>query len=151
MEDIPKIENKPNNKAVASELFDAECGKCGKKVKVPFKPDGKRPVYCKACLGKNGSSNNNNIIKNEEKPKSAFEKLPYISLEDTAKEFVPAKKEKRVEKVTKPEVIDVNKTKKQVDLLGLREVIKEAKKERVEEKQGPKEKGIINPGEVIKF
>jgi len=147
VENMPKMEIKSNNRTATSELFDAECEKCGKKVKVPFKPDGKRPVYCKSCLGKNGSTNNHH----EEKPKSAFEKLPYISLEDTAKEFIPTKKEKRVENIVKPEIIDVNKMKKKIDFIGLREVIKEVKKEKIEEKKEPKEKGIINPGEVIKF
>jgi len=148
VEDMPKIEARVNNRT-ASELFDAECERCKKKVKVPFKPDGKRPVYCKSCLGKsNGNGNNTNI---EEKPKSNFEKLPFISLEDTAKEFVPVKKEKRVEKAVKPEIVDTNKTKKKIDIQGLRDVIKEAKKEKVEENKEPKKNGIINPGEVIKF
>ena len=31
-------------------LYDAQCAKCKKWVKVPFNPDPKRPVYCKACL-----------------------------------------------------------------------------------------------------
>jgi len=149
VENMPKMEIKSVNRTSGAELFDAECGKCGKKVKVPFKPDGKRPVYCKACLGKNGSINNSSKITNhEEKPKNSFEKLPYISLDDTAKDFVPVKKEKRVEKVAKPESIETNKTKKKIDILGLREVIKEVKKEKKEE---PKETGIINPGEIIKF
>lgn len=25
------------------------CSKCGKPTKLPFKPDGKRPVYCREC------------------------------------------------------------------------------------------------------
>jgi len=33
-------------------LYDANCALCKKPVKVPFEPDGKRPVYCKACLKK---------------------------------------------------------------------------------------------------
>ncbi|MCK9445599.1 type IV secretion system DNA-binding domain-containing protein [bacterium] len=153
VENMPKMEIKSVNRTSSAELFDAECGKCGKKVKVPFKPDGKRPVYCKACLGKNGSSNNapTNVVSHEEKPKTSFEKLPYISLEDTSKDFVPAKKEKRVEKVAKPENVDTGKIKKKIDILGLREVIKEAKKEKIEEKKEIKETGIINPGEIIKF
>ena len=153
VEDMPKIEARVNNRT-ASELFDAECEKCKKKVKVPFKPDGKRPVYCKSCLGKNngnGNNNSNNHNNVEEKSNNTFEKLPFISLEDTAKEFVPVKKEKRVEKVVKPEIIDTNKTKKKIDIQGLREVIKEAKKEKTEENKEPKKNGIINPGEVIKF
>jgi CxxC-x17-CxxC domain-containing protein len=131
VQELPKMIARENRQA---DLFDAICEKCQKKVKVPFKPDGKRPVYCKSCLGS----------KNE--PKSAFEKLPFISLEDTAKEFAPAKKEKK--NIIKPEIIDVNKAKKKIDIEGLREVIKEAKKEKEEK---PRETGTINPGEVIKF
>ncbi|MBD3208230.1 MAG: type IV secretion system DNA-binding domain-containing protein [Candidatus Nealsonbacteria bacterium] len=33
-------------------LHDAVCSMCGKKTKVPFEPDGVRPVYCKSCLSK---------------------------------------------------------------------------------------------------
>lgn len=149
VEDMPKFEARPSNRTATSELFDAECQKCGKKVKVPFKPDGKRPVYCKACLGRNGSNNNGNN-NHEEKPKSNFEKLPFISLEETARDFSPEQK-KRPEKIIKPEITDANKPRKKIDVLGLREVIKEVKKEKIEEKKEPREKGIINPGEVIKF
>ena len=80
-------------------LFDAECQMCGKKIKVPFEPDDKRPVYCKTCLGK---------------PKE-------INLEKVAKDFVPQKKENKI------------------DLEGLREIIKETKQ------------GKINPGDKIEF
>ncbi len=31
-------------------LYDAQCAKCQKWTKVVFKPDNKRPVYCKTCL-----------------------------------------------------------------------------------------------------
>lgn len=30
--------------------YDAQCSGCGEKLKVPFKPDGQRPVFCKDCL-----------------------------------------------------------------------------------------------------
>jgi CxxC-x17-CxxC domain-containing protein len=30
---------------------DAVCAKCGKNCKVPFKPIGDKPVYCKECFG----------------------------------------------------------------------------------------------------
>jgi CxxC-x17-CxxC domain-containing protein len=140
LNELPKMETRERPQQ-QTELYDAQCEKCGKKVKVPFKPDGKRPVYCKACLGKN----------NEERPKSSFEKLPYISLNETSKEFTPVKKEKKQERmVIKPEIVDVNKTaRKKIDLEGLRDVIKTAKKEK--EESDNKETGIINPGEVIKF
>lgn len=36
----------------ARELFEAECWVCGRKVQLPFKPDGIRPVYCKEDIKK---------------------------------------------------------------------------------------------------
>jgi CxxC-x17-CxxC domain-containing protein len=33
-------------------LYNAQCSRCQKKVKVPFLPDPSRPVYCKSCLKK---------------------------------------------------------------------------------------------------
>ncbi len=35
-------------------LYEAQCQNCGKKIKVPFKPDPKKPVFCKSCLKKLG-------------------------------------------------------------------------------------------------
>lgn len=35
-----------------TDLYDAVCDRCGKKIKVPFKPDPERSVYCKSCLKK---------------------------------------------------------------------------------------------------
>lgn len=34
------------------ELYDARCSNCDKLVKVPFKPDASRPIYCKTCRKK---------------------------------------------------------------------------------------------------
>lgn len=32
------------------ELFHAICANCGKSCQVPFKPNGKKPVFCKECF-----------------------------------------------------------------------------------------------------
>ena len=32
------------------EEYEATCASCAKKIKVPFKPDPRRPVYCPSCL-----------------------------------------------------------------------------------------------------
>lgn len=32
------------------ELFDAICSKCKKNCKVPFRPTGDKPVYCRDCF-----------------------------------------------------------------------------------------------------
>ena len=34
------------------ETHEITCSDCGKKSEVPFKPDGKRPVYCRDCFQK---------------------------------------------------------------------------------------------------
>lgn len=35
------------------ELFDAECNGCHARCQVPFRPNGKKPVYCSNCFTKN--------------------------------------------------------------------------------------------------
>ncbi len=42
----------PAKKADTKEMFDAICVECQKEIKVPFKPDPKRAVYCKECFAK---------------------------------------------------------------------------------------------------
>jgi CxxC-x17-CxxC domain-containing protein len=36
------------------ELFQATCASCQKSCEVPFKPNGRKPVYCKECFAANG-------------------------------------------------------------------------------------------------
>ena len=36
------------------EMFQATCASCGNTCEVPFRPNGKKPVYCKECFAKNG-------------------------------------------------------------------------------------------------
>jgi len=51
---ISKIES--GKKKKEDEVFDQDlekiylCDRCGAETKVPFKPDGVRPIYCKSCL-----------------------------------------------------------------------------------------------------
>lgn len=42
----PKEETEKRNK----NLYDAECDTCGVAIKIPFRPDGERPTFCKDCL-----------------------------------------------------------------------------------------------------
>jgi CxxC-x17-CxxC domain-containing protein len=32
------------------EMFEAACSNCGNKCEVPFRPNGKKPVYCRDCF-----------------------------------------------------------------------------------------------------
>ncbi len=45
----PKGESRP------LEMHQATCVACRKFCEVPFKPNGKKPVYCRDCFGKEGS------------------------------------------------------------------------------------------------
>lgn len=40
----------------SSMAHDATCADCGKACKVPFKPNGKKPVYCINCFKKEGNA-----------------------------------------------------------------------------------------------
>lgn len=35
------------------QLFDAFCSNCGAQTRVPFKPTGRKPIYCSECLAIN--------------------------------------------------------------------------------------------------
>lgn len=85
--------------APVSVLYEARCAECGKAVKVPFKPDGKRPVFCKSCLKK--------VKKTQEQEVS---QIPAVSLKTALGEkpisFLDAarkKREKRPRKKVKKE------------------------------------------------
>lgn len=59
--EVKKEEKKPDN----IYKFSAKCARCSKETKLPFKPDGVRPVYCTDCLS---------IIKNEKKTEADVRK-----------------------------------------------------------------------------
>ncbi len=40
---------KNNGSRSERKLYDAVCADCGAETKVPFKPNGTRPVYCSNC------------------------------------------------------------------------------------------------------
>ena len=116
-----------STEAAPTVLFDAQCQKCGKSIKVPFKPDGVRPVYCKACLEK--------VTKGEEEEKEAEEtketkeeKEERISLREATKQepvfFHPSTRKKEERERVK---------KKEVNVEELKKVLKESlKKEKNE-------------------
>jgi CxxC-x17-CxxC domain-containing protein len=34
-----------------AQMYPATCAQCGNATEVPFRPDGKRPIYCRNCFG----------------------------------------------------------------------------------------------------
>jgi CxxC-x17-CxxC domain-containing protein len=58
------------------ELFDAICAKCGNACQVPFRPNGQKPVYCRACFGNpQNSAGKENFIRRDV-PARPFEPRP---------------------------------------------------------------------------
>ena len=108
-------------------LYDAKCQKCGREIKVPFKPDGVRPVYCKSCLKKDESPEHQSEEKIEEK-----EGIKTVSLED----LIPNK---------------IKKQRKPVSKVNLKKALEEALKDKKDNSPKNSKKGIIKPGEIIKF
>lgn len=49
----------------SGELFDAVCATCGKKCQVPFRPNGKKPVYCNDCFASQGDRGEYNNPKSD--------------------------------------------------------------------------------------
>lgn len=43
------------NRRVNRPMFEVPCAGCGEIARVPFQPDGSRPVYCSDCFRSNSS------------------------------------------------------------------------------------------------
>jgi len=131
-------------------LFDAKCSMCGKDTKVPFLPDGKRPVYCKSCRKKLGiekkessSADLNKIEASEEKEEKT------ISLND----LLPKREDNRMPPPTPEKNSRPKPKRKEVDLSELRKALEESldKQEQKEKAKNNNKNGVIQPGETIKF
>lgn len=76
----------------AGQLIETPCWNCGKTATVPFKPDGKRPVYCMDCLKKIEAGTL--IPLPERMPKIGREKfnqsLDLLGIEFSARGAIPA-------------------------------------------------------------
>ena len=109
------------------QLFEAACSVCGKKILVPFKPDGKRPIFCQ----KHRSYLFDDEIKQE--------KEEGLSLRNLSQRTTQFRKEPHV-----------RKSKSTPDFKGLRELLEEAGVKKSNNEEQKKEKKL-NSGESIKF
>lgn len=71
------------------EMFQAVCASCGKTCEVPFRPNGKKPVYCKECFAENGGPA---AEPRNERP-FAREGFPSAPRNDSGKEIIELKKQ----------------------------------------------------------
>ena len=113
-----------STEAAPTVLFDAQCQKCGKSIKVPFKPDGIRPVYCKSCLEKVTKGEQEKEIKETKE-----EKEETISLQEATKQepvfFHPS---------TKAKEESIKRQRKEVNVDELKKVLEESLKKEEDKK-----------------
>ncbi len=119
------------NQAIPSQkeeevLYDAVCSLCGKPTKVVFKPDGKRPVYCKSCRKK---IEKGKLKKEEEKEETKEKILDNENLKKREIKTVSLKEIGQIAKKTSEKTQSVNEEEKEKE----KEKIKERKKVNIED------------------
>ena len=133
-------------------LYDAICSVCGKPTKVVFQPEKGRAVYCKSCLKKIKASTAEVKDGKEKDLKEEGFKIENIP-------FHSPKKNKGKEAIKRKE-INLSELKKALDesLERKEEIVEESKEEVSSAKDATgnttsnqEKKGIINPGQKVKF
>ena len=85
-----------------TEMFDAVCTNCEKQIKVPFKPDPSRPVYCKDCF-----------VKSKQKSSTETKKVSLSQLRNAREKFAPPAPRIKEEKPKKQrKIVDTEELKK---------------------------------------
>jgi len=139
-------------------LFDAVCSMCQKPTKVIFQPEKGRPIYCKTCLKKIKSASPRHNEANEENKK--IEAIPFHN----PKKQQPQKPAEKIS-VRNPNESEKPK-RREINLSELKKALEESlekkdapvqvKEQKSElpillEKPKNNEKGIIEPGQTVKF
>lgn len=153
-------------------LYKVNCAECGKETFVPFEPDGRRPIFCEQCLKKLrtsgvkfshrkeegqsseenankaiANSNNNKNFRQEENISNDNPNDKQISLKDALSKALSGAASKQV---------NTKGRQKEVDVTGVRDLIKNVLEKRVEDEESDKNKisaenGEMKEGEEIKF
>lgn len=124
------ISKKPSSDGEERQMYPAKCATCDADIEVPFKPDASRPTFCKECLKDYQRQQarvqqvreTREVGRNESRPKRISERparsssapTKTITLREAAK--MPPKNFRRAQA----------RPKKQVDLAGVRSLIKES-------------------------
>ena len=106
------------------ELYDAQCQICQKRTRVPFRPDGKRPVFCQACMKRIEKERLEAQLTSQKRTFNSLSggiSLAEATKEEAAVSFNPKKKEDAAEEKTEEKP---KKKKKEVKLDELRSVLK---------------------------
>jgi len=61
----------------SKEMFEATCASCAKVCEVPFRPNGKKPVYCKNCFAANGGPSTDTRDSRSFAPRREYDRPAY--------------------------------------------------------------------------
>jgi len=137
-----------------TKLYDAICSNCGKDTKVIFPPEPGRAVYCKACLKKIKTDQEEK--KQEPRPKENFEtekvKIENVSFHNPKNpgESRDNRRQESAQRTPKRKEINLSDLKKALEE-SLSKKVEPEEKEEDETKDEPENKKVINPGETVKF
>ncbi|MBT3355784.1 type IV secretion system DNA-binding domain-containing protein [bacterium] len=115
------------------ELFSTKCWGCGVITKIPFKPDGKRPIFCKDCLKnyrREQSKLQKQLVDSEVSPalEDNLAKEEKVQSSKTEKPFAQAFEKLSEEKEGLGKKKESSSEKPQIDTKGLRDMISSALK-----------------------
>ena len=137
-------------------LYDATCSNCGKPTKVIFSPEKGRPIYCKSCLKKiKTHAEEKKEIRQDTRQEIKKEEVSPLSLKDALEKqlvsFSASRREKTEKEKPKRKEVNISELKK-----ALKESLEEKKEEAPKKAERDREKkdskkGVIKPGETIKF
>ncbi|MBI5466182.1 MAG: type IV secretion system DNA-binding domain-containing protein [Candidatus Kerfeldbacteria bacterium] len=160
-EDLPRL----NVTQLKTQLFEADCWVCGRKVQLPFKPDGIRPVYCKDDMRKIRQGlipkPKPRLIITEQTPPQAPAGLPTVESgalkpePDTTlaiSSTPPAPPVKKVEPLVSPlpAAISLSQAMKQEPVKFNRQV-RQTRPAKQVERPAPTGPQAVKPGQVIRF
>ena len=123
-------------------LYDAICSMCQKPTKVIFQPEQGRPIYCKSCLKKiRSTSDHNDSVKEVDKVRT----IPFHNPKQQPQK--PARKEINLSELKK--ALEESLEEKEVKSLPSEEPKKDH--EKLDDKSDQQKKGVIQPGQTVKF
>jgi len=138
------ISDKKVKERISSAKYKVTCWSCGKETGINFEPDGRRPIYCHDCLdkvkkGQDMPLNFKPKIKNKPEITEQKAQLGELGIEfesDSLQKESKVSQSISLENAANEKPISFKRKKAKVDLVGLREVLKEAmgKKEDKKEK-----------------
>ncbi len=106
-------------------MYPAKCDNCGAEIEVPFKPDGKRPTFCKDCL----KDYQRQLARSQQqRQKISGKKAGTRDVKSEGSREISLNEALRIN--PKPFKEIRKKSKKSVDLEGVRSLIRESLRER---------------------